>query len=119
MVTLDAPEVAKLLAAVDFDWVFLDAEHGPLDARTLQAMLQAAGRSMPCLVRVSHPAEVPIKQALDIGAAGIIVPQVNGAAQVQQIVQWDKYAPRAVVLLQRRGQSRKYVGQVRESGEHQ
>lgn len=93
MVTLHAPEVAELLAAVGYDWLFLDAEHGVFDARALQAMLQAAGRSTPCLVRVSHAAETPIKQALDIGAAGIIVPQVNSAAQARQIVQWAKYAP--------------------------
>jgi 2-dehydro-3-deoxyglucarate aldolase len=45
------------------------------------------------LVRLSAAAEVPIKQALDVGAAGIIVPQVNSAAQAEQIVRWAKYAP--------------------------
>jgi 2-dehydro-3-deoxyglucarate aldolase len=92
MITLAAPEVAELMAAVGFDWLFLDAEHGVFAAHTLQAMLQAAG-AIPCLVRISAAAEVPIKQALDIGAAGIIVPQVNSAAQAEQVVSWAKYAP--------------------------
>ena len=43
MVTLNAPEVAELLAAVGCDWLFLDAEHSVFDARALQAMLQGAG----------------------------------------------------------------------------
>ena len=93
MVTLNAPEVAELLTAVGCDWLFLDAEHSVFDARALQALLQAAGNEMPCLVRVATVAEVPIKQALDIGAAGIIVPQVNSAAQAEQVVRWAKYAP--------------------------
>lgn len=93
MVTLNAPEVAELLSAVGCDWLFLDAEHSVLDARALQGMLQGAGAMTPCLVRVSTAAEVPIKQALDIGAAGIIVPQVNSAMQAEQVVQWAKYAP--------------------------
>jgi 2-keto-3-deoxy-L-rhamnonate aldolase RhmA len=93
MVTLNAPQVAELLAVVGYDWLFLDAEHGVFDTQALQATLQAAGNSTPCLVRVSSAAETPIKQALDIGAAGIIVPQVNSAIQASQVVQWAKYPP--------------------------
>jgi 2-dehydro-3-deoxyglucarate aldolase len=93
MVTLPAPEVAELMAAVGFDWLFLDAEHGVFDAHTLQAMLQGAGVATPCVVRVPAAVEVPIKQALDIGAAGIIAPQVNSAAQAEQVVSWAKYSP--------------------------
>ena len=54
--------------------------------------MQAAG-STPCVVRVSQSAEVPIKKALDIGAAGIIAPQVNSAEHAAQVVSWAKYAP--------------------------
>jgi len=93
MITLPAPEVAELMAAVGFDWLFIDAEHGVFATHALQAMLQGAGATTPCVVRVSAAAEVPIKQALDIGAAGVIVPQVNSAAQAKQVVGWAKYAP--------------------------
>lgn len=93
MVTLPSPEVAEVLAGVGFDWLFLDAEHGLLDTRDLQALLQAAGASMPGVVRVAAAAEVPIKKALDIGAAGVIVPQVNSAAQAEQVVRLARYSP--------------------------
>ncbi len=66
--------------------------HSQLDAPELQRIVQAAG-STPCAVRVSHSAEVPIKKALDIGAAGIIAPQVNSAKQAAQVVSRAKYAP--------------------------
>jgi 2-dehydro-3-deoxyglucarate aldolase len=96
MITLATPEVAELMAMVGFDWLFLDAEHGVFEARDLQAALQGAGAATPCIVRVSAAAEVPIKKALDIGAAGIIVPQVNSAAQAEQVVRLAKYATAGV-----------------------
>lgn len=96
MVTIAAPEVAELLSAAGFDWLFLDAEHGALAARDLQTLLQGAGRQTPCLVRVAAGDEVAIKQALDIGADGIIVPQVNAAAQAEHVVRFARYAPEGV-----------------------
>jgi 2-keto-3-deoxy-L-rhamnonate aldolase RhmA len=93
MITLPSPEVAELMASIGFDWLFLDAEHGVLDARELQAILQGAGAAVPCVVRTAAAAEVPIKKALDVGAAGIIAPQVNSAAQAAEVVRLAKYAP--------------------------
>ena len=43
MVTLSAPAVAEILADTGFDWLFLDAEHGPLETRELCAILQTVG----------------------------------------------------------------------------
>jgi len=93
MVTLGTPEVAELLTKSGFDWLFVEAEHAPLSNLALQRMLQAAGPQMPCLVRLSAGREVPIKQALDAGAAGIIAPMVNSAEEAAKIVSWSKYAP--------------------------
>jgi 2-dehydro-3-deoxyglucarate aldolase len=96
MITLTSPEVVEIMAEVGFDWLFLDAEHSVFEAREMQAALQAAGAAMPCVVRLPVAAEVPIKKALDVGAAGIIAPQVNSAAQAEQIVRLAKYAPTGV-----------------------
>lgn len=96
VVSLPAPEVAELLAALGFDWLFIDTEHGPLGIRDAQALLQAAGPDCPCLVRVPTGEEAWIKKALDIGAAGVIVPQVNSAEQAQRVVSLCKYPPAGV-----------------------
>jgi 2-dehydro-3-deoxyglucarate aldolase len=93
IVTLPAPEVGEILAGAGFDWLFIDAEHAPLGFREAQVLLQAAGRQCPCLVRVPAGEEVWIKKALDIGAAGVIVPQVHSAAQAERIVGLCKYPP--------------------------
>ena len=79
LVSLPSPEAAEVLAAIGFDWLFLDGEHGPLDTLTAQRMIQAVGDRCPCLLRVPLADEIEVKKALDIGAAGVIVPQVNSA----------------------------------------
>lgn len=96
MLTLSCPEIAEVVTGVGFDWLFLDAEHSSFEARDMQALLQAAGTDTPCVVRLSSASEVPIKKALDIGAAGIIAPQVNSAEEAQAVVRFSKYAPQGV-----------------------
>ena len=96
IVTLPTPEIAELLTSLGFDWLFIDTEHAPFDARDAQRLLQAAGRDCPCLVRVPAGDEVWIKKALDIGATGVIVPQVNSPERAAQIVRLCKYPPEGV-----------------------
>lgn len=92
IVTLSSPDVAELFSRAGFDWLFVDTEHAPLDTLAAQGLLQAA--RCPCLVRVHVGEEAVIKKALDIGPAGVIVPQVNSAADVERIVRYCKYPPR-------------------------
>jgi 2-dehydro-3-deoxyglucarate aldolase len=93
MVTLASGASAEVLASVGVDWLFVDGEHGPLEARELTEILQAVGDKTACIVRVPAAAETPIKRALDLGAHGIIVPQVNTAEQAADVVRWARYAP--------------------------
>ena len=93
MVTLPTSTTAELLAGIGFDWLFVDGEHGPLETREITAILQAARGRTTCIVRVPEAAEVHIKNVLDLGAGGIIVPQVNTAQQAADVVRWAKYSP--------------------------
>jgi len=93
LVSLRSTEVVEILANCGFDWLFIDAEHGAFDPHDTQGMLQAAGQC-PCVIRVPCSDEVWIKKALDIGAAGIIVPQINTIEQAQAVIHAAKYAPK-------------------------
>ncbi len=104
IVTLDAPEVVEILSAAGFDWLFIDTEHAPLDAAAAQRLLQAA--RIPCVIRVPDGSAATLKKALDAGAAGVVVPRVNTAAQAEAVIEASKYPPRG-----RRG-----VGIVRAQG---
>ena len=91
IVALGSPEVAEMFSRAGFDWLLIDTEHAPLDPLAAQGLLQAA--RCPCLVRVPAGEEAVIKKALDIGAAGVVVPQVNSAAEAARMVRYCKYPP--------------------------
>ncbi|NCF67043.1 MAG: 2,4-dihydroxyhept-2-ene-1,7-dioic acid aldolase [Chloroflexi bacterium] len=93
MVSQASAEIAEILASVGFDWLFVDAEHSPMSRAGMQRVLQGAGPATPCLVRISASEETSIRDALDIGAAGIIAPRVNSAEHAAQVVRFAKYAP--------------------------
>ena len=93
IVTLPTPSTAEILADLGFDWLFIDGEHGPLETCEMLAILQAVGDRVPCIVRVPQAQEVAIKKVLDLGAAGIIVPQVNSAEDAASVVGFARYAP--------------------------
>jgi 2-keto-3-deoxy-L-rhamnonate aldolase RhmA len=111
MLTLPSPSAAEVLAELGFDWLFVDAEHGPLETRDLLAILQAVSHRTACIVRVPSCDEIAIKKALDIGAHGIIVPQVNTAEQAASAVRFARYAPegaRGVGLARAHGYGRRF-----------
>lgn len=93
LVSLHNTDIVELLAACGYDWLFIDAEHGPFMPGDTGPLLQAAG-TCPCLVRIPAADPAWIKKALDVGAAGIIVPQVNDAAQARDMIAAAKYSPR-------------------------
>ena len=93
VLTLPCPEVAEIMSKVGFDWLWVDTEHGPFDALGAQRLLQAAGDRQAAVIRVPSADDVWIKKALDVGAAGIIAPQVNTAAEARRVVSACKYPP--------------------------
>lgn len=94
LITIPAPEIAEIISEVGYDWLFIDTEHGPFDAQSAQGILQAVDHRCPGIIRIPSNEEVWIKKALDIGAAGIIAPGVQSAAEAERIVQLCKYPPR-------------------------
>ncbi len=90
--SLASPEATEILATSGYDWLFLESEHAPTSPLELQRMMMAA-RDVPCVIRLPNHAEIEIKRALDMGAAGIIVPQVNTAEQAAAVVAHAKFPP--------------------------
>lgn len=93
LVSSTDPATAEVLAECGFDWLFVDAEHGPHDTMDLLPVLRAVDHRIPCIVRVPASEEIPIKKTLDIGATGIIAPQTNTVQQVESVVRYCRYSP--------------------------
>ena len=85
---------AESLAALGFDWLCIDMQHGLIDYSDLTYMLPAisTGHSIP-LVRVPWNEPYEIMKALDAGAYGVIVPMVNNRAEAEQAIQACRYPP--------------------------
>ena len=94
VLSLNSPDVAEILSGIGFDWIFIDADATALDPHDLKALFQAVGNSTPCVVRIPLLDEILVKKTLDAGAAGLLVPQVNTAAQAEQLVKWGRYYPK-------------------------
>jgi 4-hydroxy-2-oxoheptanedioate aldolase len=82
------------VAAADFDWMALDAEHGPNEVLTILAQLQAVAAYRSCpVVRLPSRDATLIKRYLDIGAQNLLIPMVDTAAQARALVAATHYAP--------------------------
>jgi 2-keto-3-deoxy-L-rhamnonate aldolase RhmA len=94
IITLADPAVAEIFAQSGFDWLWLDAEHSPLDVASIQAIARAAAVfSTACLVRVPSIDEGWTKRVLETGVDGIIFPLVNTPEQAGRAVALSKYPP--------------------------
>ena len=91
IISINAPAVAELMSQRGFDWLFIDAEHGALPIDAVENLVRASHQ--PVLVRIPNHAETSVKQALEVGAQGIIVPQVNSPDAARKIVDYAKYPP--------------------------
>lgn len=86
---------AEICAGAGFDWLVIDAEHGPQHLPGVLALLQAIAGHSGChpVVRVPSDDPIAIKQHLDLGAQTILVPMVETAAQAAAIVRACRYPP--------------------------
>ena len=84
----------RLLAAAGLDYVVIDLQHGGAAEADLPAMTSAirlAGAAP--VARVRHPHTADIGRALDLGCEGVIVPNVDSAAQARQVAGAVRYPP--------------------------
>ncbi|SRR5579875_545747 len=93
-ITTASPDVTELIAGAGFDFLVFDMEHAPLSIETVQNLLQVSkGSGTTPLVRVAWNDQVMIKLALDVGAEGLVIPQVNTKEDAETAVRAMRYPP--------------------------
>jgi 2-keto-3-deoxy-L-rhamnonate aldolase RhmA len=93
-VIVDSPIMLEAAGLAGLDFAILDMEHGPFDLRDVERLIPvAANAGVAPIVRVGQNDEWMILRALDVGASGVQVPQVNCRANAQAVVHSAKYAP--------------------------
>jgi 2-keto-3-deoxy-L-rhamnonate aldolase RhmA len=96
LITMSVPIVAEMLSRCGFDWIWLDMEHSPLSLEQVQCLIQAKSAACKAFIRIPANDEIWIKRVLDLGADGIIVPQVKTAHDAQKATAAAKYPPQGV-----------------------
>lgn len=89
-----SPMVAETLGETELDFVVLDQEHGPLTAETSASLtmgLDNTDTSTIVRVRSNDPPE--IQRALDIGAEGVQIPQIETREDARAAVEAARFAP--------------------------
>src|SRR5882724_9259254 len=93
-VTVPDPFVTEVVGGAGFDFVLIDAEHSPIAIDQLQMMLIALRSSeSTVLVRPAANDSTLIKQILDLGAEGLVVPEVDDEASCAAAVAAARYPP--------------------------
>lgn len=97
-VVLDSPVSTERIARLGYDYVCIDAQHGLVEYGGILRGLTAvdAGGSSVGVVRVGANDPFHIGQALDAGAAAVIVPLVNSADDAARAVASATYPPQGV-----------------------
>ena len=91
-VQTNSPDMVEMAAAANFDFVYLDLEHGSFGFDSAVHLIRAAEASgITPLVRVPDHTPSFIMRVLDAGAMGVIVPNVKSAAEAQSVVSAAKY----------------------------
>ncbi len=91
---IGSPETVEILAHSGFDFLIIDTEHGYFGVEGAENLIRAADAvGVPVIVRVQDKNPTLIMKALDLGAQGILVPQVSTREDALRAVQAAKYGP--------------------------
>jgi 4-hydroxy-2-oxoheptanedioate aldolase len=94
LIVSPAPKWHTALEGSGLDFVFIDTEHIAIDRSQLSWMCYAYSHiGIAPLVRIAEPNATLAVIALDGGAAGVIAPYVESAAQVRELVGAVKCRP--------------------------
>jgi 4-hydroxy-2-oxoheptanedioate aldolase len=84
----------EIVGLTGFDFAIIDMEHGPLEVETAEDLCRAGqGAGLSPIVRVRKNDAPQIQRALDIGSAGVQVPQIETRADAEAVVRAAKYQP--------------------------
>lgn len=87
-------DIAPICKTCDYDWLFIDLEHGSMSLDTAaQISVAALGAGITPLVRVPGKEHHHATRLLDCGAQGIVWPHVDSAEEAQRLAEFCRYPP--------------------------
>lgn len=90
---LGSVPMAEFAAQAGPGAVVLDLQHGLWERGTVEAAIGAIGKQVPVIARCAENTHHAIAQALDAGAAGVLVPLIESADDARRAVSAGRYPP--------------------------
>ena len=88
------PHVAAAIYQTKPDWVWIDQEHSPWGTESINMLcVMARQAGVAGVIRVPWNTPGDIKKAYDVGAVGVMIPQVDTPDEVRQAIHDAKYPP--------------------------
>lgn len=85
----------EIMGLAGFDFAIIDMEHGPISFERAQDLVRACELvGVSPVVRIPRNEEHYIIRALDIGAHGVQVPEINTRIQAEALAKAARYYPR-------------------------
>ncbi len=89
-----SPQLVEILGLAGFDFVVIDREHGSIDLGQTEDLIRAClSTQISPVVRVAECDPVLIRQPLDMGAAGIHVPQIGSVESAALAIRSSRFHP--------------------------
>ncbi len=91
---LGSESVIEALGKTGLDFLIVDNEHGPFEAERTADFVRAAELSgITPLARTREISRPAVLKLLDVGAQGVVVPDVHTVDQVRALVDYAKFSP--------------------------
>ncbi len=89
-----SPWIIDIMGKLDFDFVFIDGEHGPFNLDQLEELCRTAERyNLTAIARVPDIGSSTILRYLDRGIMGIVGPHIATEADARQLVRACYFGP--------------------------
>lgn len=91
---LTDPSTFEMAGLLGFDGIWMDLEHHGYSVETAGNLIRAARvGNADCVARPGKGEFMRMSRLLELGAAGIMYPRCDDAAEAAEVVKWAKFAP--------------------------
>jgi 2-dehydro-3-deoxyglucarate aldolase/4-hydroxy-2-oxoheptanedioate aldolase len=88
------PDIARIYAEVGFDYFIIDCEHAAYSFREINHIVSVAKNGeIKVLVRIPQVDRAHVQRLLDIGVEGFMIPGVQSAETMAEVVRLAKFPP--------------------------
>ncbi len=93
-----SPTLVEIAGLAGLDYVYIEAEHAPLNWETFENMVRAAELSnLTPLARLDEePLNRLVRKALEAGVQGVIIPHISSVLEAEAAVRAVKFPPKGI-----------------------